>query len=123
MQSISSNPDVAAATNQIERLVETTPAYRDYVRQGLITFSKHHIGDQQNLPIDDSSEYSSVGEELSPFRLCTLNVNYQLCRSYPCLFVVPRETSDECIRKNAKCHRQNRLLLEIVIEQRNVRAV
>jgi hypothetical protein len=81
------------ATNQIERLVETTPAYRDYVRQGLITFSKHFNGDQQNLPIDDSSEYSSVGEELSLFRLCTLNVNYQLCRSYPCLFVAKPPTS------------------------------
>ena len=25
------------------------------------------------------------------------------------MFVIPRSTSDECVRKNAKCHRQNRL--------------
>jgi myotubularin-related protein 5/13 len=25
------------------------------------------------------------------------------------MFVIPKNISDECIRKNAKCHRQNRL--------------
>ncbi len=52
---------------------------------------------------------SSTSDSLSSFRICTLNSSYQLCKSYPALFIVSKETTDDCIRKNSKCHRQNRL--------------
>lgn len=106
--------DVSTAASQLERLVEATPAYRDYVRQGLVSL----VSSRGEHVDDATSEYSSVGvggagaDELAPFRLCALNLTYQLCRTYPCVFVVPRDTSDECIRKNAKCHRQNRLVFD-----------
>lgn len=114
-----------AAATHLERMIESAPAFSDYLRLGLVSFKSGSL--QLHLPtpetaananatagLDDASEYSSMiaGDDLggasSPFRFCALNFNYQLCRTYPCVFVVPRDTSDECIRKNAKCHRQNR---------------
>ncbi|RMZ97354.1 myotubularin-related 13-like, partial [Brachionus plicatilis] len=68
------------------KMVECSLAYCDYVRQGLV------------------SEQTTA-----ELRICTMNAAYQLAKSLPCLFLVPRHTSDECVRKNAKCHRQNRL--------------
>lgn len=56
-----------------------------------------------------NSLISSSSTSSSPFRICTLNTSYQLCKSYPALFIVSKETTDECVRKNSKCHRQNRL--------------
>jgi hypothetical protein len=32
-----------------------------------------------------------------------------MCKTYPALFVVPKDASDECVRKSCKYHRQNRL--------------
>lgn len=111
------------AATHLERMIESAPAFSDYLRLGLVSSKSGSL--QLHLPmsetaanatagLDDASEYSSMigGDDLggvsSPFRFCVLNLNYQLCRTYPCVFVVPRDTSDECIRKNAKCHRQNR---------------
>jgi hypothetical protein len=96
-----------ASLVNIEKLFESTPAYRDYVRQGLISFKSQP--QQQQDTVAYSDECLECDENATPpFRLCTLNINYQLCKSYPALFVVPRDTNDECIKKNAKCHRQNR---------------
>ena len=86
----------------LEKLVEYSCVYKDFARQGLLgltnnNFSRNMKGNNNNL-----EEFNSQ------FRICTLNINYQLCKSYPALFLVPKDTNDECIKKNAKCHRQNR---------------
>ncbi|CAF0740382.1 unnamed protein product [Brachionus calyciflorus] len=69
----------------IYKMIENNLSYCDYIRQGLIN--------------DDELE----------LRVCTLNMRYELSKSLPSLFLVPRQTSDECLRKNAKSHRLNRL--------------
>ena len=62
-----------------------------------------------NLNLNFSNDSASSNSTASHFRLCTLNRSYQLCKSYPALFLVAKEISDDCVRKNAKCHRQSRL--------------
>lgn len=81
----------------IEKLMENTLAYKDYLRQGLVNFNV------------SSDEYLSLNEDENEFRVCTLNISYQLSKSLPSVFLVPRHTSDECVKKNSKCHRQCRL--------------
>lgn len=105
----------------LERLVDASPVYRDFVRLGFIdAFDGSGIPNLvESLVQRNNSE--SVGATANAtetsdaashlFRLCTLNTGYALCKSYPALFVVPRDISDECVRKNAKCHRQARLPL------------
>ena len=73
---------------QLARWLQGSLAYRDYVRQGL-------LGDEE-------------AAEDAPFKLSAFNCNYQVCKSYPALLVVARETSDEAMKKNSKCHRLNR---------------
>ena len=77
--------------NNLEKIIENSKFLKDFVRQGLFKMNKNDFDDQS-----------------SQFRLCTLNINYQICKSYPGLFLVPKETPDESIRKNSKCHRQSR---------------
>jgi hypothetical protein len=91
-------------SNNISKLIENSLAYRDYLRQGLVSFS------------DNSNNFSTY------FKLSKSNLNYQLCKTYPALFLVPKEITDECIRKNAKCHRQNRFPL-IVWHHRQKRSL
>lgn len=97
----------------LEKWLENSLAYKDYIRLGLINLDyKNNM--EKPTDHEDTTDIltyltSSSSSSSSPFRLCTLNVSYQLCRSYPALFVVSKETTDECIRKNSKCHRQNRL--------------
>ncbi len=105
----------------LEKWLENSLAYKDYLRQGLISINsrnKKTINDieessEAKLTDQENDLFSSLtmssSSSLSPFRLCTLNTTYQLCKSYPALFIVSKETTDECIKKNAKCHRQNRL--------------
>ena len=90
----------------LEKLLDSSLAYKDYIRQGFISGYSTLLNSRSSAnkkPIDDIDD-----SEDTQFRICTLNVNYQLCKSYPALLVVPKETTDECIKKNSKCHRQNR---------------
>lgn len=106
----------------LEKWLENSLAYKDYIRQGLITLNHskdNKIDDTTSASLirndaDQENEFlnlltSSTSDSLSSFRICTLNSSYQLCKSYPALFIVSKETTDDCIRKNSKCHRQNRL--------------
>lgn len=79
-------------SKHLEKILENSKFLKDFVRQGLLKINSNNDCDDQ----------------FSQFRLCTLNLNYQLCKSYPALFLVPKDTPDESIRKNSKCHRQNR---------------
>jgi hypothetical protein len=81
----------------LEKILENSSVFKDFSRQGLLNSNCNN----NSSDFDDPSK--------SQFRLCTLNINYQFCKSYPAMFLVPKDTTDECIRKNAKCHRQNRL--------------
>jgi hypothetical protein len=113
----------------LEKWFENSLAYKDYIRLGLVNFSQQVNGlinkqrqgqvdlTETNEPVlgtlHETYDYclnSAAGADLS-YRLCTLNIEYDLCKSYPALFVVPKDTSDDCVRRNSKCHRQNRLLL------------
>ena len=98
-----------------EQWLEHSLAYKDYVRQGLVTigasteFGTNGVG---GVAFDTASSVSTASSTSAPtVRLCTANSAYQLCKSYPAFFLVSRETTDECLRKNAKCHRQNRCVL------------
>ena len=82
-------------TNNVSKLIENSLAYRDYLRQGLVSLTEN----------ESSSNYSAY------FKLSKSNLNYQLCKTYPALFLIPKDVTDECVRKNAKCHRQNRFPL------------
>ena len=93
---------------QLERVFDYSLAYKDFLRQGLINLSGSGGSVCQNSTMEDAS-FDLDPATASPFRLCTLNVNYQLCKSLPAFFIVPASTSDDCIRKNVKCHRQGRL--------------
>lgn len=106
----------------LEKWLENSLAYKDYIRQGLITLNhskNNKINDTTTASLIRNDAYqeneflnlltSSTSDSLSSFRICTLNSSYQLCKSYPALFIVSKETTDDCIRKNSKCHRQNRL--------------
>lgn len=99
---------------QLERLVEMMPAYKDFLRLGLLSLTKNSTSDDLSsanggLDLASDMETPSSINHSSLFRICTLNLNYQLCKTLPSIFVVPRESTDDCIRKNAKCHRQGRL--------------
>ncbi len=94
----------------LDKWIESSLVYKDYIRLGFINFHNHPTSlileknsfDNQNIDSNDLENKSSL------FRICTLNNTYQLCRSYPALFIVSKETTDDCIKKNTKCHRQNR---------------
>ena len=43
------------------------------------------------------------------FRISTANSNYNLCRSYPALLVVPTHLSDDSLRRVSRCYRHGRL--------------
>lgn len=90
--------------------MDSSAVYRDFVRLGFIdAFDGSGIPNiAESLVADCQSKPAAANQR---FRICTLNTAYQLCKSYPALFVVPRDTSDDCVRKNAKCHRQARLPL------------
>lgn len=87
---IDENLDLNLNNPRLKNL-EQSKFLKDFVRQGLFKINK-----------SDCEDHSSQ------FRLCTLNINFQICKSYPALFLVPKETPDESIRKNLKCHRQSR---------------
>lgn len=101
----------------LDKIIETSHIYKDYIRLGLITACSHpgvsllkNLDKQQTtFNKDESEEDFDVQQRNNLFRICTLNSSYQLCKSYPALFIVSKETTDECIKKNSKCHRQNRL--------------
>lgn len=101
----------------LERLVDSSVVYRDFVRLGFIdAFDGSGIANiAESLVVPSTSSSAECQQQSKPasqlFRICTLNTAYQLCKSYPALFVVPRDLSDDCVRKNAKCHRQARLPL------------
>jgi hypothetical protein len=113
--------------NRLEKWFENSLAYKDYVRLGLVNFGLqvnglantkqgHHIDlAESNEPalgtLHETYDYCLTNTAAAmdqSYRLCTLNIEYDLCKSYPALFIVPKETSDECVRRNTKCHRQNR---------------
>lgn len=49
---------------------------------------------------DPTRDYERVGlTEQNGFRLCSLNIDYSLCPSYPALFVVPLPVSDGSIKR------------------------
>jgi hypothetical protein len=99
-------------SKQLERVLDNNLAYKDFLRQGLINPSQLTCSQTGRACHNSTMEDASLdldAEMSSPFRICTLNVNFQLCKSLPSLLIVPRDTSDECIRKNVKCHRQGRL--------------
>ena len=102
-----SNPKV------LEKWLENSLAYKDYIRLGLINLDYKKLNEETTNPDLENNILayltSCASNSSTPFRLCTLNASYQLCKSYPALFLVSKETTDECIRKNSKCHRQNRL--------------
>ena len=78
-------------SNNLEKYFGNSDIFKDFFRQGLLSFKN-----------------SSSEDDSSKFRICTLNVDYQLCKSYPALFLVPKHAKDECLKKNSKFHRQNR---------------
>lgn len=43
------------------------------------------------------------------FRISTANSQYNLCRTYPALLVVPTHLSDDSLRRVARCYRHGRL--------------
>lgn len=96
--------NLAQYASDIEKLVESRLAYRDYLRQGLINFNLVHVNtNEECFSLNETDEQE--------FRICALNLNYQLAKSLPSLLIVPKQTTDECVRKNSKCHRQSRLPL------------
>ena len=85
----------------LARWLQGSLAYRDFIRQGLVNMPG------TNFTFSDDQNDSSIDAE-SPFKVSLINCNYQICKSYPALLIVARETSDEAIKKNSKCHRLNR---------------
>ena len=88
----------------LDRVLESSQVYKDFIRLGLIGRESFILETLNPSAFADSNEKDISGH----FRLCTLNSSYQLCKSYPALFLVSKETTDDCIRKNAKSHRLNR---------------
>lgn len=93
----------------LDKLIESSLVYKDYIRLGFINNSSTGILESFSQKKIENFEQSHNSQSSDLFRICTLNSNYQLCKSYPSLFIVSRETNDECIKKNSKYHRQNRL--------------
>ena len=60
----------------------------DFVRQGLLQSVQQQQQQQQ-----------ATSSPPPAFRVCTLNKRYELCKTYPSVFLVPRLVSDECVRK------------------------
>ena len=97
----------------IDKWMECSLMYKDFIRLGLVSSHGNHPA---SLALEQACTAikSEVAEDefdahsANIFRLCSLNSNYQLCKSYPALFVVAKETTDDCVKKNVKCHRQNR---------------
>ena len=62
----------------LEKLLDSSLAYKDYIRQGFISGYSTLLNSRTTAnkkSIDDIDD--------SQFRICKLNVNYQLCKSYP----------------------------------------
>jgi hypothetical protein len=100
-----------ASAKYLQNCFQTSLFYSDFIRQGLIDLNQSKIySNYQSFDYNETK--SSPTPTTNPlFRICTLNINYQLCKSYPALFIVPKDINDECIKRNAKCHRQNRFPL------------
>ncbi|XP_053616581.1 myotubularin-related protein 13 [Plodia interpunctella] len=54
-------------------------------------------------------DWSRVGLCSTPFRTSHANALYTLCRSYPAVFPVPENISDDSLRRMARCYRQGRI--------------
>ncbi len=76
---------------------------------GAATVFRKISAEQASTQTNDEYDLSHNNKINTLFRMCLLNTSYQLCKSYPALFLVPKDISDECIKKTTKCHRQSRL--------------
>lgn len=59
---------------------------------------------------------------MDEYRLCQLNLHYKMCPSYPALFIVPNQCSDDGVRNLAR-HFKNSRLPAVVWQHPRTRAV
>ena len=72
---------------------------------------RSYCKDYQRLnlaPVPSATLTPSKSTKGESFRISTVNSNYNLCRTYPALLVVPAHMSDDSLRRVARCYRHNR---------------